>query len=60
MRRPGQTTYGVGLLEGDTFVVGFGEGEGGVMLYTPTHTGLAGCWGMVGEPAAGTEVLGRR
>jgi len=48
------------LLEGEVFVVGFGEGEGGVMLYTPTQSGLSGRWGMVGESAAGTEMLGRR
>ncbi len=60
LRRPGRTTYGVGLLEGGVFVVGFGEGESGVMLYTPTQTGLSGRWGMVGESAAGIEVLGRR
>jgi hypothetical protein len=48
------------LLEGDVFVMGFGEGEAGVMLYTQTETGLSGRWGMVGESAAGSEVLGRR
>ena len=59
-RLPKQTIRGAGLLEGDSFVVGFGEASAGVMLYTPTPSGLSGRWASVGGSATGTEVLRRR
>jgi len=57
--KQGRTTVGVGLLEGSVFAAGFGSGDGGVVLYQRSATGLSGRWAMTGDDRTGTEVLRR-
>ncbi|HMR05881.1 MAG TPA: hypothetical protein PKA88_08885 [Polyangiaceae bacterium] len=56
----GEKYSGIGILEGKTFVVGWGiGGSAGVVLYKSSGTGLDGKWATPGNTAVGTETLAR-
>ncbi len=56
----GEKYSGVGILEGSTFVVGWGiGGSAGVVVYTRAGTGLSGKWAMPTSNSLGSETLAR-
>ncbi len=58
-----QTYLGVGLLQGDTFSVGYadtGKAWFGVVVYRVKDRTLSGDWAMQGNGKNGTETLTRR
>lgn len=59
---PSSSFSGTGILEGDRFVVGWGEaGKGaGVVSYRVSGNTLTGRWGQPGTPTLGTESLARK
>ncbi len=56
----GEKYSGVGILEGSTFVVGWGiGGSAGVVLYSRAGTGLSGKWAMPTSTSLGSETLAK-
>jgi serine/threonine protein kinase len=56
----GGSYSGVGILEGDQLVVGWGGPNTGVMLYGPSSGGLSGRWAAQNDRSLGSETLLRR
>ncbi|MCA9639195.1 MAG: hypothetical protein H6718_22710 [Polyangiaceae bacterium] len=61
-KHPDKTFSGVGMLQGSTFVVGWGEaGKGaGAVLYRVSGNTLDGKWAQPAGTALGTEVLAKK